>query len=83
MPLKIARESIKVSRDGAPVWVPTGKPFNFTDEEVEQIEAASPTALLAVNVREAEDIVAALAADTGKPASRKSAARKSADIDDL
>jgi hypothetical protein len=77
MPLKIPAQSVKVVRDGKPVWAPIGAPFPFTDAEIADIQAVAPGALLAVNVREAEKVVeAARAADEAPAEDSKPAPRK-------
>lgn len=45
MPTKIARHTVTVHRDGKSVRAPIGKPFDFTDEEVKQVDEANPRAL--------------------------------------
>lgn len=45
MPKKVPLISITVHREKRPVDVPVNKPFDFTEEEVEQIEAAVPGSL--------------------------------------
>lgn len=86
--LKIPNVSVVVVRDGKPVTPALGKPFSFTAEEVEEINAAcDETALLDVNVAEAEAIIAAAraaAADAGgKPAPRGKSKKADDDTDDL
>jgi hypothetical protein len=87
MPLKIARESIVVRRNGVKMTAPIGKPFNFTDDEITQIEAASPNALLPMDVTELKANLAvveeaeAAAAGGDKPAPRKKRAAAATDDD--
>lgn len=45
MPKKIPLVSVTVFRDNKPVALPVGKPFAFTDAEVQEVEAAIPGAL--------------------------------------
>jgi hypothetical protein len=59
MALRIPRQNIKVIRKGAPVWPDIGVPFNFTDDEIAQIEESSPDALENVKIREAQNILKA------------------------
>lgn len=84
MPLKMPAQNIKVVRDGQPVWPEIGKPFDFTDDEISEIEEANPEALMPVNVREAREIVAAVDGDKddGKPKPRGGKGKKE-DLDDL
>ena len=90
MPLKIAMQSIKVRRKGTDVWTPVGQPFDFTDDEISEIEQTSPDALAPVDVGAARALVAAADGEKaddekaeGKPAPRQRRAPKPDDSDDL
>lgn len=89
MTLRYVQQSIKVVRNGSDVRPPIGQPFDFTDDEIAQIEEASPDALSSVNIKEAEAIVAAVkgAEDDGKKAAarggRKAGSKAGDDDDDL
>jgi hypothetical protein len=45
MPKKVPLIAVTVHRDNRPFDVPVNKPFNFTDDEVNEVEAAVPGAL--------------------------------------
>jgi hypothetical protein len=81
MMLKIPNVSVAVLRAGKSVIPEIGKPFSFTADEIEQINAGGDeTPLLDVNVAEAEAVIAAAraaaaggaGADNGKPTPRAS-----------
>ena len=42
---RVPQQSVVVVRKGEKVYPPIGKPFDFTQEEVEMIEASNPDAL--------------------------------------
>jgi len=87
MPIRLVQQSVKVRRGTSSVRPPIGSPFDFTDDEIAQIEAASPDALSKVKITEARAIAAAADAAEdagGKKATRgKKAAAAAADDDDL
>lgn len=86
--LKIPTVSVVVVRDGQPTSPALNVPFLFTEQEIEQIVAGhDETALLDVNVAEAEAVIAAAkaaasGASDGKPAPRRPV-KKDDDGDDL
>lgn len=91
MTLRYVQQTVVVMRKGNSTTPPIGAPFDFTDDEIAQIEEASPDALSPVNIKEAEAIVAAATGadgdkDDGKKAggkgSRKSASKAGDDDDD-
>lgn len=43
--IRVPLQNITVSRDGKSVSLDIGKPFEFTAEEIEQIERANPDAI--------------------------------------
>ena len=45
MPIRVPLQSVPVVRDGKRVEPKIGEPFEFTDDEVQHIEAANPDAL--------------------------------------
>lgn len=42
---RVPQQSVVVLRKGEKVYPPIGKPFDFTQEEVDMIEASNPDAL--------------------------------------
>lgn len=67
MPLRTPKQTIVVVRDKKSVTPPLGEPFEFTDEEVKQIEAMNPDAISAeatVDLTKTDD----KKADAKKPA---------------
>lgn len=44
---RVAKQTVVVVRDGKSVTAPIGEPFDFTEEEVSQIEAMNPDAISA------------------------------------
>lgn len=55
MPKRTAVQTITVVRDGKTVTPTIGKPFNFTEDEIEQIEAMNPDAISTKIEVEVED----------------------------
>ena len=45
MAIRIPVQTITVGRDGKNIIPTIGQPFDFTDEEIKQIEASNPTAV--------------------------------------
>ena len=45
MPKKVPLISVTVFRNNKPVALPVGKPFDFTEEEVAEVEAMQPGGL--------------------------------------
>lgn len=79
MPKKVPLISVTVFRDSKPVALPVGKPFDFTEDEVSEIEAMMPGGLR-------DPIVEVPSASTSTPAATKSAtpvAKKAAKDDGL
>lgn len=50
MPERIVKQPILVVRDGKQVEPVIGKPFNFTDTEVKEIEEMSPAAIAPIAI---------------------------------
>lgn len=75
MPKRIPVETIKVRRDGKPVIPTIGKPFDFTAEELDDINKVRPQAVRKLIMEEQPEDEQAKAA--AKPAARKTAAQKS------
>ena len=65
MPKRTPKQTVVVMRDGKSVTPPIGEPFEFTKEEVEQIEAMNPDA---ISTEATVDLTQADAADPKKPA---------------
>jgi hypothetical protein len=73
MPQRTPLQSVVVFRNKERVEPEIGKPFDFTDEEVEHIDAANPAAL--------SDVIVTPVAEADKKAkASKSAAKKEEDI---
>lgn len=45
MPLRVPHRQLVVHRNGKNVWVPIGKPFDFTAEEIEHFHANQPASM--------------------------------------
>lgn len=45
MPSRVPVHQVVVHRDGKNIYVPIGKPFDFTQEEIEQVLAHDPNGL--------------------------------------
>jgi hypothetical protein len=52
-------QSVTVGRDGKSVTLPVGQPFEFTADEIEQIEKMNPTAISTQVVLDTSDAAAA------------------------
>ncbi len=61
MPKRVPQQSVVVVRDKASVSPPLGLPFEFTQDEIDQINAANPDAL-------STEAVVDLAKEEKKPA---------------
>lgn len=61
MPIRVPMQSVCLVRDKVRVEPKIGEPFEFTDEEVEHIEAVNPAAL------SDQIVVSADAVEAGKP----------------
>lgn len=68
MPNRVPLQSVVVQRDGNNVVPPIGAVFEFTDQEVADIESANPDALSATIAVAADDVPAAKPAGKGKKA---------------
>lgn len=82
MPTRVPMQSVAVVRDKARVDPKIGEPFEFTDEEIEHIEAVNPDALSKTVTVSVEDIDAGKATVkvAGKQSKAKSAENKGEDI---
>jgi hypothetical protein len=73
MPKRTPVQTVTVVREGKAMHPTIGKPFNFTEDEIEQIEATNPDAISTRIEVEVEDdpaeTVAAKPAGRGKKAS--------------
>jgi hypothetical protein len=79
-------ESVTLVRDGKRVCLSTGQKFDFTEEEVEQINAASPKALSATSVVDLDTGDADLKKqgdDAPLVPAKKAAGKKAAESTDL
>ena len=86
MTVMIPRQSIKVMRDGQPALPEIGQPFDFTDDEIAEIEIASPDALESPDVRGAKKLIEKIEgakAGDGKPAPRGKGKAGDGDLSDL
>lgn len=66
MPYRIPRHQLVVHRDGKNLYVPIGKPFDFTPEEIEWFLAHNLHSLRRV-IREAVPAVAEVTSDDAPP----------------
>lgn len=74
MPVRVNKTSVTVTRSGDRVTVPGGQPFNYTDDEIAQIEAANgPESFDTASVAVAAAVSSASQsdADDEKPAPRR------------
>lgn len=55
MPKRTPVQTVTVVREGKTVYPAIGKPFNFTEDEINQIEAANPDAISTKIEVEVED----------------------------
>lgn len=67
MPVMIPRQSIKVIRNKEGVIPVIGQPFEFTDDEIAEVEQASPDALESPDLGAAKKLIAAMEGEP-KPA---------------
>ena len=76
MPIRVPMQSVAVVRDKARVDPKIGEPFEFTQDEIDHINAVNPDALSNLVTVAAEDI------DAGKPVkvAGKKAAKPAEDI---
>ena len=75
MPKKVPLISVTVFRDSKPVALPVGKPFDFTEDEVAEIDAMVPGSLRDPIVEVAAASVSADPAPAAKPAAGKKTAK--------
>lgn len=83
MPIRVPLQSVPVVRDGNRVEPKIGEPFDFTDEEVEHIEAANPDALsnqITVSAEQVEAGKPVKVGGSGKKAGAKNPENKGEDI---
>lgn len=64
MPKKVPLVSVRVSREGQSISVPPGKAFDFTDDEVADLEKMAKSA----NTEYLRDPVNEVSSDDAKPA---------------
>jgi hypothetical protein len=81
MPIRVCKTAVTVVRSGDRLTISGGQPFNYTDEEIAQIEASQgESAFDSASIAVAQAVSAASApADDAKPAARR---RKKADGDE-
>ncbi len=85
MPVMIPVQSVKVDRNG-PVIPTIGEPFDFTDDEITELDVSAPEALTVPDVRAAERLLAAVQAAQNKPAPKargRGKAKADEDMEDL
>lgn len=68
MPNRVPLQSVVVQRDGNNVVPPIGAVFEFTEQEVADIESANPDTLSATIAVAADDVPVAKPAGKGKKA---------------
>ena len=73
MAIRIPVQTITVGRDGKNIVPTIGQPFNFTDEEIKQIEASNPAAVRNPVVESDAEQVEAKATKGGKKATQTEA----------
>lgn len=73
MPKKVPLISVTVFRDGKPLALPVNKPYDFTEDEVDEIDALAPGALRDPIVEVASADVSAPAAKTAPTKAQKAA----------
>ena len=73
MAIRIPVQTITVGRDGKNIIPTIGHPFDFTDEEIKQIEASNPTAVRNPVVEADAEQVEAKATKGGKKAAQTEA----------
>lgn len=73
MPKKVPLISVTVFREGKPIALPVNKPFDFTEDEVDEIESMVPGSLRDPIVEVASATVSAPAAKTAPTKAQKAA----------
>ena len=83
MPIRIPTHTIVVLRDGQRIEPQIGRPFEFTDSEIADIEksAATDTPFDDASMEAAKSLVADSKSEAAKPAGKGKG--KAADADDL